>query len=192
MSAEPAAYTKANMHDSPKKRRARPPAHGPIHGDSADTRSNAGKQHASADTKLLTRQDPNTPQDSPSHPMTTSETPAPPDQRRKQNRVGKRYRDKLGAEFESLQAALHVRCSSHDDLATEVQEQEQGDKNTGGEQNAPSPGQPSKACGSRSRGVNKAKILELARQRVGVLLQERETVMAERNRLLLEKALGGW
>ncbi|KAK4240089.1 hypothetical protein C8A03DRAFT_13553 [Achaetomium macrosporum] len=108
------------------------------------------------------------------------------DSRQSQNRVGKRYRDKLGAEFESLQAALRMGCYEDDDA-----------KKEGALTDVRHPvqllGQHTDACDTRrSSTINKAKVLALARERISDLLQEWESVKAERDTLRQEKLLGGW
>ncbi|KAK3305191.1 uncharacterized protein B0T15DRAFT_370052, partial [Chaetomium strumarium] len=108
------------------------------------------------------------------------------DSRQAQNRVGKRYRDKLGAEFQSLQAALRLGCYEDNDTqpkraSTDVNHQVQ------------LLGQPMEACGNRPGStVNKAKILALACERISELLQQWESTNAERDALRQEKVLAGW
>lgn len=92
-----------------------------------------------------------------------------------QNRVGKRYRDRLGAEFEKLQAAL---CIRHDAAQDE-------------HMHAAGLGQKGKTGGSR-RPINKTKIVDLARERVRELLRDWEIVKAEREALLRARAVEGW
>ncbi|KAK4154058.1 hypothetical protein C8A00DRAFT_14788 [Chaetomidium leptoderma] len=93
--------------------------------------------------------------------------------RRCQNRVGKRYRDKQTAEFENLQVALRL-----DDLMDAGGTQRDGSK----EQSTPH---------RRRRPVNKAKIIDLARERLGVLVRDWEAVKVERDALLRERAVEG-
>lgn len=92
-----------------------------------------------------------------------------------QNRVGKRYRDRLGAEFEKLQAAL---CIRHDAAQDE-------------HMHAAVLGQKGKTGGSR-RPINKTKIVDLARERVRELLRDWEAVKAEREALLRARVIEGW
>jgi hypothetical protein len=107
------------------------------------------------------------------------------DSRQSPNRVGKRYRDKLGAEFQSLQAALRIGCYEDDN----AKERALPDAH----HHAQLLGQPAEACDTRPNGsVNKAKVLALARERISELLQEWETVKAERDSLRQEKRSGGW
>lgn len=75
------------------------------------------------------------------------------------NRVGKRYRDKLNGQFESLQAALLGKMDDDD----------------------PDDREPIDAKNSTT---NKAKVLDMARERILVLLREREALQAEREALL--------
>jgi hypothetical protein len=84
------------------------------------------------------------------------------------NRVGKRYRDKLNGQFESLQAALCV-----DDEGNEEEQY---------------PGEPRDA---KHTTLNKAKVLDMARERIQVLLREREALGAERKALMQEPVHGG-
>lgn len=73
------------------------------------------------------------------------------------NKIGKKYRNKLNEQFECLQAVL------------KVDESEDGSKHVQG------PG---------GRTINKAKVLDLARQRIEALTKEREALMEERRELV--------
>jgi hypothetical protein len=95
--------------------------------------------------------------------------------RKSQNRVGKRYRDKLGAEFENLQAELQLDDDDHG----------------AGEQPESPAGEHGKAR-KRRRPVNKAKVMDLARERISELMEEWEAVNAEEEALREQRVLEGW
>lgn len=76
------------------------------------------------------------------------------------NKIGKKYRNKLNEQFECLQAVLKV---------DEHGEDGQSNKHVQG------PG---------GRSINKAKVLDLARQRIEALTKEREALMEERRELV--------
>ncbi len=105
-------------------------------------------------------------------------------QRQKQNRVGKRYRDRLVAGFDALHAALHIMQAGHGDVKN-------GHQN--GHQNGHGPLSKQEAKSRRRpRVVNKTKVVELARERVLTLVREWDAVRAERDALLRERILGAW
>lgn len=85
--------------------------------------------------------------------------------RQGRNRVGKRYRDKLNSQFESLQAVLHL-PNDDDDENPDLGEPGDGKSNT----------------------TNKAKVLDMARERIQMLMREREELRVEREALLRERA----
>ena len=104
--------------------------------------------------------------------------------RRRQNRVGKRYREKLSAAYESLEVTLGVGNA-----------ESRGDGLDGGDQDGLLDGEEQSRSRKRRRPVNKAKILDLTCERVQVLMQEWEAVRAERaarEALRKERALEGW
>jgi hypothetical protein len=103
--------------------------------------------------------------------------------RKSQNRVGKRYRDKLGAEFESLQAELQPDDDGPGGAG--------GDGLSGQGQIEPQAGGQGKAR-KRRRPVNKAKVMDLARERISSLLEDWEAVNAEAEALQEQRALEGW
>ncbi|KAH6842306.1 hypothetical protein B0I37DRAFT_435663 [Chaetomium sp. MPI-CAGE-AT-0009] len=109
--------------------------------------------------------------------------------RHRQNRVGKRYRDKLTAGFESLQAALGVEDGDGlDGAGTESREDGATTTNTargGG-------GAGTGAGRRRRRPLNKARIIDLTCVRVRELLGEWDAVRAEVEGLRRERALLGW
>lgn len=94
---------------------------------------------------------------------TVQRNPHPENPRQQQNRVGKRYRDRLGAEFDNLHAALRMRDDDE--------------------------GEPHRR---RSHSLNKTKIVELARERVMMLVRDWEAVKAERDALLRERVVERW
>jgi hypothetical protein len=101
--------------------------------------------------------------------------------RRRQNRVGKRYRDKLSSGYESLEVALGVGGT-----------ESRGNGLDAGDQDGLSDGQGQNRSCKRRRPINKAKILDLACERAQVLLEEWEVVKAEGEALRKAKALEGW
>lgn len=111
------------------------------------------------------------------------------DIRQWQNDVGKRYRDKLTGEFEALHAVLHMDLDSNEEEDDDKLDHDIFHR-------------PAAACGKKrkakahgekggsGRGVNKAKVLDRARERIVMLLEEQERVLAERERLVKEKEEG--
>ncbi|KAK4034483.1 hypothetical protein C8A01DRAFT_18721 [Parachaetomium inaequale] len=112
-----------------------------------------------------------------------TEEPAPHTQhvRRRQNRVGKRHRDKLSAGFERLEVTLGLGDA-----------ESRGDGLGGGDQDGLPDAEEQSRRRKRRRPINKAKILDLTCERVQVLLQEWETVKAEREALRKARVLEGW
>lgn len=110
--------------------------------------------------------------------------------RHQQNRVGKRYRDKLTAGFESLQTALGL-----DELGSESDAVTGGG---GGGEEAPrgdGPVMMGSADGAprrRRRPLNKARIIDLTCERVRELVGEWEVTRAEMEAMRRERALQGW
>lgn len=131
--------------------------------------------------------------------------------RGQQNGVGKRYRDKLSAVFESLQATLGVdeegRFSGRKSKGSKDGNAEEGVNGDGNgdelgegegdssdeeeEQAEKGKGQSSRA-GRRKRALNKAKIIDLTSDRIGDLWQEREELRLELEALAKEKEAGEW
>jgi hypothetical protein len=172
-------------------------------GDGIGNADGRNTPSSSSTVKNSTRQRPNITkrESSPAASSSTQSTPSQ-DPRHWQNRVGKRYRDKLSTEFVTLQAALAAGsglCSSppNDDTpaaadtadASEAEPQQQP---------VPSRGQRGHTYTSRGsrqgqgRCLNKARVLDAARERVTQLLEERRVLMAERDELLSEKTLKAW
>ncbi|KAJ4294667.1 hypothetical protein N0V88_004897 [Collariella sp. IMI 366227] len=110
------------------------------------------------------------------------------DIRQWQNDVGKRYRDKLTGEFAALHAVLHM----------DLDFNEEDDDDNQDQPHRPAPGcgkkRKAKAYGGKGggsgRGINKAKVLDRARERIVMLLEEQERMVAERERLVKEKEEG--
>ncbi|KXX74636.1 Allergen Fus c 3 [Madurella mycetomatis] len=88
--------------------------------------------------------------------------------RQRHNRVGKKYRDKMNGEFGHLLAALHI-DSIGDESGHRNDDDDCDDKNVTARVNG--------------RTLNKAKVLDMAREYVGALLEERGALSAERERL---------
>ncbi|AEO59384.1 hypothetical protein MYCTH_2307626 [Thermothelomyces thermophilus ATCC 42464] len=122
------------------------------------------------------------PPDSPVPEDDDRQTPSPRLQhaRRRQNRVGKRYRDKLTACFETLQATLGV-----DEVEARV------DGSIDGKQHGISEGRRGKTR-ARRRPLNKAEVLDLTCERVKTLLQEWEAVKAAREAMQTQREAEGW
>ncbi|KAL2131419.1 hypothetical protein VTI74DRAFT_5130 [Chaetomium olivicolor] len=115
--------------------------------------------------------------------------------RQRHNHVGQRYRDKLTSEFEALHAVLHEMDYQHGD--------HDNDDAVDGSAKFVQPNLKSAAAGranlkrakvrsGSSCGVNKATILDQARERIVTLLREQERVLAERERLIRERGRDGW
>ncbi len=100
--------------------------------------------------------------------------------RQQQNRVGKRYRDRLGAEFEKLHAALRM----HDN-------DDEGPQQVGHSHLFEEDGKSHKRQRPRP-AINKTKAVELARERVVTLVRNCDAVRAERDALLRERVMRGW
>ncbi len=100
--------------------------------------------------------------------------------RQQQNRVGKRYRDRLGAEFEKLHAALRMHEDDDEDprQASHVYLSEDD-------------GKPRKRQRPRP-AINKTRAVELARERVVTLARNCDAVRAERDAMLRERIVEGW
>lgn len=126
------------------------------------------------------KREPTTAAKSPSNHAQQHDTHTP-HAHKSQNRIGKRYRDKLGGEFESLQAALRL----EDDGSREE------DGLSGQGQLEPLAGQQSKTR-KRRRPVNKTKVMDLARERISLLLQDWEAVEAEAEMLQRQRVAEGW
>ncbi|KAL2193335.1 hypothetical protein P885DRAFT_81416 [Corynascus similis CBS 632.67] len=101
--------------------------------------------------------------------------------RRRQNRVGKRYRDKLTAGFESLQATLGADDAGVPRDAFEGVKQE--DSATDGQ---------GRRSRTQRRALNKAKVLDLTCERVKALLQEWESLKAAQEAMQKERELERW
>ncbi|GAB1319724.1 hypothetical protein MFIFM68171_09934 [Madurella fahalii] len=86
--------------------------------------------------------------------------------RQRHNRVGKKYRDKMNGEFGQLLAALHIDDVGDDD---EPHDSDGDDK--------------AAAARVNGRSLNKAKVLDMAREYVGALLEKRGALSIERERL---------
>ncbi|KAK4244193.1 hypothetical protein C7999DRAFT_17534 [Corynascus novoguineensis] len=101
--------------------------------------------------------------------------------RRRQNRVGKRYRDKLTAGFESLQATLGAEDAGTPRDAFEGVKQ----------QDTAADGQGRRSRTQR-RSLNKAKVLDLTCERVKALLQEWESLKAAQEAMQKEREVERW
>ena len=104
--------------------------------------------------------------------------------RQQQNRVGKRYRDRLGAEFEKLHAALRMHDEDDDD--DEGQQEQDGHAHLSEED-----GKSRKRQRSRP-AINKTRAVELARERVATLVRDCDAVRAERDALMRVRVMEGW
>jgi hypothetical protein len=100
--------------------------------------------------------------------------------RQRQNRVGKRYRGRLRAGFDNLQAALRMPVDDADDESGHQGAHELPPTDAGGK------------ARKRSRPVNKKKVVELARERVLTLVRDWEAIQAEKDALLRARAFEGW
>ena len=101
--------------------------------------------------------------------------------RQQQNRVGKRYRDRLGAEFEKLHAALRM----HDE------DDDEGQQQNGHAHLSEEDGKSRQRQRSRP-AINKTRAVELARERVATLVRDCDAVRAERDALMRERVMEGW
>lgn len=99
--------------------------------------------------------------------------------RQRHNRVGKKYRDKMNGEFGHLLAALHIGGIGDED-GRRIDD--------GGDDGDDGDGDGDSYCKNATvrvngRTLNKAKVLDIAREYVEALLEERGILLAERERL---------
>ncbi|KAL2162526.1 hypothetical protein VTH06DRAFT_7440 [Thermothelomyces fergusii] len=151
-------------------------------GDGAVIQKADASVDASADAADSSSGDPGSP--APDDDDTHTPSPRLQHARRRQNRVGKRYRDKLTACFETLQATLGI----EDVEAHHVDGSVDGERQHG---TAPE-GRRGSAARARRRPLNKAEVLDLTCERVKTLLQEWEAVKAARDAMQKQREAEGW
>ncbi|KAK4182455.1 hypothetical protein QBC35DRAFT_395941 [Podospora australis] len=104
------------------------------------------------------------------------------------NRIGRKYRNKLNEQFESLLAVLQLE-EAHRAAST-------GRKNNDSSslQGVVIQGSKKHTTTARGRAVNKAKLLDMARQRIEEMMEERSSWMEEREELhsRLQHSIGTW
>ncbi|KAK0707858.1 hypothetical protein B0H67DRAFT_323802 [Lasiosphaeris hirsuta] len=108
------------------------------------------------------------------------------------NRIGKKYRNKLNEQFESLQAVLRIESEGSGAVKSPARQQYDLDADGDYElehaaaennnQGVVGGGKGHVSVGGKT--INKAKVLDMARRRIETLTQERETLREEKEALL--------
>lgn len=99
--------------------------------------------------------------------------------RQQHNRVGKKYRDKMNGGFGHLLAALHVAEFEYCAGSHEHHDEHEH----GGDDDGDDEGGNVSARVTGGRSLNKARLLDMAREHVRALLEERRALSAERDAL---------
>ncbi|KAK3349103.1 hypothetical protein B0T25DRAFT_519397 [Lasiosphaeria hispida] len=107
------------------------------------------------------------------------------------NRIGKKYRNKLNEQFESLQAVLRIESEEGSGAVKSPLRQRRYDPNADGDYDVEHAAEENQGDGAGKghvgvggRTINKAKVLDMARQRIETLTRERETLREEKEALL--------